>query len=134
MQSNSILIVEDEQVVRNIMAEVITYLGYDVTVAADGTTAIDNLCKKNYVLVISDLGLPDFDGIELIHRMRKMGLGIPVLIIGGVDENTGVDKCRGLAGCHYVSKPFDIKEIGMMIEKLINPKSAESGQKANFNI
>jgi len=122
------LLIEDELNVRTIMAEIVTYLGYNVVLADDGRTGINIIKNSDFDLIITDLGLPDYDGEQLIEYMRRNGIDTPVLMVGGVDEKTGAAKCDKWHSCYYIPKPFEINEIGRHLARLMM-----SSNKARIN-
>jgi len=89
--STCILLVEDNEDVREVMPETLTMDGYQVEVAVDGATALQAATTLNPQLVVIDIGLPDMDGYEVARRMRK-ALGTSVVLVALTGYNTPEDR------------------------------------------
>jgi two-component system KDP operon response regulator KdpE len=105
-----ILIVEDEAQLRRALGINLRARGYDVGTAADGTTALVAAGRQPPDLVILDLGLPDMDGVEVVHGLRGWS-AVPIIVLSARDAQ--VDKVAALdAGADdYVTKPFGTDEL-----------------------
>jgi two-component system, OmpR family, KDP operon response regulator KdpE len=105
-----ILVVDDEPQILRAMRINLRARQYDVAVAADGTSALRDAAKLRPDLVVLDLGLPDIDGVEVIHRLRGW-TQIPIIVLSG--RTGSQDKVEALdAGADdYVTKPFSIDEL-----------------------
>jgi two-component system KDP operon response regulator KdpE len=105
-----ILVVDDEPQILRAMRINLRARHYDVDVAADGTTALREAANLRPDLVVLDLGLPDIDGIEVIHGLRGW-TQIPIIVLSG--RTGSQDKVEALeAGADdYVTKPFSIDEL-----------------------
>lgn len=115
MSGGTVLLVEDSRDVRNVVAEIVSLLGYDVTLASDGVEAWKKLSEGRYDLVITDMGLPQMGGEDLIRKMRIEDINLPVILIAGVDAKTGKRKLEELPNCSFIQKPFKIEELKSII-------------------
>jgi len=111
MSRGAVLLVEDSIDVRNVISEIISGFGYSVSPAADGIDAWKMIRSDNFDLVITDIGLPNMAGDELIRKMRRNNINIPVILIAGVDIKKGSAYCDRLINCRFVQKPFAIDEL-----------------------
>jgi two-component system KDP operon response regulator KdpE len=105
-----ILVVDDEpQLLRGLRVN-LEARGYNVDVAADGATALDAATARRPEIVILDLGLPDMDGIDVIHGLRAWG-SMPIVVLSAREQEP--DKVAALdAGADdYVTKPFGMGEL-----------------------
>jgi two-component system, OmpR family, KDP operon response regulator KdpE len=105
-----ILVVDDEPQILRAMRINLRARHYDVAVAADGTTALRDATHLKPDLVVLDLGLPDLDGVEVIHGLRGW-TQVPIIVLSG--RTGSQDKVEALeAGADdYVTKPFSIDEL-----------------------
>jgi two-component system KDP operon response regulator KdpE len=105
-----ILVVDDEPQILRALRINLRARGYDVDVAADGTTALRTAADRPPELVVLDLGLPDLDGIDVIRGLRGW-TAVPIIILSGRAGSS--DKVAALdAGADdYVTKPFGIDEL-----------------------
>ena len=97
----TVLVVEDEPAIREVVADLLQDEGYAVRQASDGLQAIDELEVDNVDLVLSDVRMPRLDGPTLARRLRRRGQAIPVVLMSAVDLE--VD----LPGVRFLPKPFD---------------------------
>ena len=105
-----LLVVDDEDKIREVIKEYAEFSGYEVTEAADGMSAI-GLCKLNdYDLIIMDVMMPKLDGIHATLKIREYS-SIPIIMLSAKTEDT--DKILGLnvGADDYVSKPFNPLEL-----------------------
>jgi two-component system OmpR family response regulator len=114
-----ILLVEDENKVSSFVARGLTEERFAVDVAADGKSGLDLATTYHYDLVILDLMLPKIDGSQVLRRIRKDNLQVPVLILTARD--TVADKVGNFdAGADdYLTKPFRVEELIMRLRALV---------------
>mgnify|MGYP000038868100 FL=1 len=113
-----LLVVEDEQSLREDITKKLQHSGYEVDACGDGETASEYLAVEYYDLVLLDLNLPKIDGMTLLRNFRKENQETPVLILSARSEIN--DKVEGLdAGANdYLSKPFHLAELEARIRSL----------------
>ena len=105
-----ILVVDDEPQITRVLRRSLTTHGYDVRVAADGESALQTFGDWSPALVITDLAMPNIDGLELCRRLRAVSeVPIIVLSVRG-DERTKVEALN-LGADDYVTKPFGMDEL-----------------------
>lgn len=128
----SILIVEDDKRVADLLKAGLEENGYQVTAAYDGIMALRLFRANSFQLVVSDIVLPQMNGFELCREIRKIHAGIPILMLTAL--GTTNDKLDGFdAGADdYMVKPFDFRELTARIRALLkrqretNPAPRES--------
>ena len=131
-----ILIVDDEQMLREVLAEYAHFEGYETDEAADGLEAI-NKCRLNkYDLIIMDIMMPKVDGFSAVKEIKKIS-DVPVLMLSARSEE--VDKLYGfeLGVDDYVVKPFSSKEVMARINAILKrrqpqQKNLGSGELTRF--
>ena len=111
MAGGSILVVDDEPTIVNLVASYLRQEGYDVYTAADGKEALQAAQAYHPELIILDVMLPGMDGIEVLTRLRREGDVYVILLTAKSDET---DKVIGLSvgADDYVTKPFSPRELG----------------------
>jgi DNA-binding response OmpR family regulator len=119
MQKTTVLVVEDEKDVRNILTEIVSLLGLNYDMAANGIEAWYKIQNSNYDLIITDLGLPLMDGIELVGKIRNLGNKTPVILIAGIDMKCKKKDLSQFSDCEYIEKPFTVDDIKTKINKLL---------------
>lgn len=118
----TILIVEDSATTRALIRAVIDELGdFDTVEAASGFEALKLLPQQEYDLIITDINMPDINGLELISFVRNNPryAHLPIIIVS--TESSEADKNRGMAlgATAYVTKPFRSFELQGIIEKIV---------------
>jgi two-component system response regulator PhoP len=127
-----LLVVEDEDLLRQQLVQSLTDNGYVVDGAEDGRAGLYHAEEFEYDAAIIDLGLPEIDGIELIERIRKAGKQFPILILTA--RGDWQDKVAGLdAGADdYVVKPFQMEEILARLNALLRRAAGFAKPKLEF--
>ena len=107
----TVLIVEDEQNIVDILAFNLSREGYDTMEAYDGVTGLQLALEHNPDLILLDLMLPGMNGFEVCRRIRETGSTIPVLMLTAREEEA--DKVMGLelGADDYITKPFSMREL-----------------------
>lgn len=117
MSDGAVLLVEDSRDVRNVVAEIVSLFGYDVTKTDDGIEAWREISRNAFDLVITDMGLPKMGGEELLRKMRAKNIDTPVIIIAGVDIKKSKRRFSGISSYSFIGKPFKIEELEAEISR-----------------
>jgi two-component system, OmpR family, response regulator len=115
----NLLLIEDDAVLADGLIHTLTNSGYTVSCAMTGSYAESLLKTQSFDLVILDLGLPDIDGLELLRRLRRLKIPLPILILtardGLHDRIIGIEQ----GADDYMTKPFELRELEVRINALI---------------
>lgn len=106
-----ILVVDDEQAVRDLLSKTLTMADYDVDTADDGPSAIERLRAVAYDLLITDLKMPGMDGLAVIREARKLAPDLRVIIITGYSTEASAIEAINLGVSGYLTKPFRLPRI-----------------------
>jgi two-component system, OmpR family, response regulator len=114
-----ILLVEDDAVLADGLIHTLERSGYSVSWAATGQYAEQLLLAQDFDLLILDLGLPDIDGLELLRRIRRRKIPLPILILTAREDVN--DRIQGIkeGADDYLTKPFELRELEARIHALI---------------
>ena len=106
-----ILLVEDEEKLARMVELELRYEGYQVDKSFDGRSGLERALSGEYDLVLLDIMLPQLSGMEVLRRLRKEGVQLPVIMLTARDSV--VDKVSGLdsGADDYITKPFAIEEL-----------------------
>lgn len=119
MGKKKILVVDDEQHVRQLIGKVLEKEGYEVLTACNGEEGLEIFQKNNIDLIISDIKMPKMNGIEFLHKVKEQEPGVGfILITAFATMETAIDAIKSGAQ-DYVTKPFDIKEILNAVKKIL---------------
>ena len=121
-----ILVVDDEQPVRESLRRSLRFNGYEVLTANDGLEAVETVRAENPELVILDVMMPNMDGLEVCRTLRSEGWDRPILVLTARDGVS--DRVAGLdAGADdYLPKPFALEELLARVRSLVRRASADS--------
>jgi excisionase family DNA binding protein len=106
-----ILVVDDEQAVRDLLSKTLTMADYDVDSADDGPSALDKMRAVEYDLLITDLKMPGMDGLSVIREARKLAADLRVIIITGYSTEASAIEAINLGVSGYLTKPFRLPRI-----------------------
>jgi len=120
MAGEKILIVDDEDVIRNLCDHVLSSEGYMVTTAADGAMALEELGRAPADLLITDIKMPGMDGLELFERVKDRNIDLVTIFITGHGSlDTAIESLmRGVDG--FVLKPFTQEELLSVVNRAIS--------------
>lgn len=106
-----ILVVDDEQTVRNFLQRVLATAGYTVITASDGLEALEKMSQFDISLVLLDVMMPGLDGFEVLDHMRQYEENFPVIMLTGIQEATTKVDSLTLGADDYITKPFSVEEL-----------------------
>jgi len=126
MKKRKILVVDDEEDVRETLESVLSKLEFDPVVAAGGREALEIIKNKKIDVVLSDLYMPEMDGIELLKRVKAENSKIEFLMITAHPTiETAVDAIKKGA-YDYLTKPFHIDEVKMKLNRALEKSGLSS--------
>ncbi|GLW25516.1 MULTISPECIES: response regulator [Microbispora] len=128
-----VLVVDDEpQILRALRINLVAR-HYEVATAADGGTALRQAAEFNPDLVLLDLGLPDLDGVEVIHGLRGWS-AVPIVVLSGRAGNQDKVDALDAGADDYVTKPFHIEELLARIRAVTRRTSVPEAETARVSV
>lgn len=115
-----ILIVDDEEHTRLGYAEVLKLDGYSVETAENGQEGFKKAIENEFDIIITDLRMPEADGITFIQNLREHNIKTPVLIITAFGSYKTYKSAKNLGVIEYLNKPIRAKDLKSAIEKIIS--------------
>jgi DNA-binding response OmpR family regulator len=112
-----ILVIDDEQVVREGVCRVCEAAGLSIESAGDAASGLEKLEKCNYRLVLCDVMLPEHDGFHVLHAIRQMGLKTPVIMITGCSTLQNAVNALKDGAIDFIPKPFTVDELESGIQR-----------------
>jgi len=119
MTTPNVLIVDDEPAVGALLAEAVSSAGYATAVVSDGSSALDRIRSGQFALVLSDVRMPGFDGIELLRRIKAHAPEIEVVMITALADIERAREMIRLGASDYLIKPFTLDEVRMSVKRAV---------------
>lgn len=113
----TILIVDDEAMIRNLLEKILAKEGYKTLLAKDGQEALDIINTQKVDVVISDMKMPRMSGLELLKTLKKERPEIGMVIMTGYGDTYTVKDALLLGADEYITKPFKSYEMLMIVER-----------------
>ena len=112
-----VLIVDDQKGIRNLLKEVLAALGYEVEVASSGAEAVQAVSQGFFKLVLLDLKMPGFNGLETTKMLREICQDLKIILITGFYDSFLLEEARNHGANGVLHKPFNLEEIQRILEE-----------------
>ena len=123
MEQPSILVVDDELLIRDLLYDFFSGQGWQIAVAESSEKALRILHDKQIDLVLTDIKMPELDGLQLAAQLKEENPGLPVVVMTGYPSvESAVSALRAKVE-DYVIKPFNINQLFKLIETTIRKKA-----------
>jgi len=121
-----VLLVDDDEGIRDALAEFLHTLEFSVVTAENGEEALSKFSRGDFEIVLADLMMPKLDGMELLKRIREVNEDVIFLMITGHPSiGTAVESINRGAD-DYITKPFHLEDVKLRIEKALEKRSLKS--------
>jgi two-component system OmpR family response regulator len=114
-----ILVVDDEEALRDMLGDALRLSNFEVFEAADGSSALSVLQQQQVDLIISDVNMPGMDGYEMLSHLRGQGNDTPAIMLTARRERQDVTKGLKLGADDYVTKPFGLEELILRVTAVL---------------
>ncbi len=127
-----VLLIDDEEPVREVGRQMLQYLGYEVLTAADGREGLHLFEQQapRPLCVILDLTMPVLGGEETFRELRRLQPDIPVIVMSGYHTREVAPRFAGQSAVGFLQKPYTLRDLGEALEKAVPPSAAASGPAA----
>ena len=115
--SVSVLIVDDEEMMRNLLNKILSREGYRISSAEDGQAALETMGQEKIDIVISDMKMPRMNGFELLKVIKQEYPEVGVIIMTAYGDTYTVKDALLLGADEYITKPFKSYEISLVVER-----------------
>jgi two-component system response regulator PilR (NtrC family) len=119
---SAILIVDDEQSMRDVLAIMLKKEGYEVVTVEDGAEAIKAIEEDIYDLVITDIKMPGIDGLQVLRSVKRASPNTLVIVITAYSSTEDAVFAIKQGALDYITKPFEIEKIKLVIKKALERK------------
>ncbi len=124
-----ILLVDDEPIIRQTLCSILKEDGYEVVPAGSGSAAINCAREKDFDVAIIDLKLPDLDGTSVLHSIREFNPSVCAILITAYPTTESAIKAIQEEAYEYITKPFDIGHVKLVIKRGLEEKYLEHENK-----
>lgn len=118
--AKKILIIEDEIILMEALKEKLANAGYEIEIAYDGEAGLEIIKEKKPDLLILDILLPGINGYEVMERLKKENISLPILIVSNSGQPVEIEKAKELGANDFIVKvAFSLKNVEEKVRKLI---------------
>jgi two-component system OmpR family response regulator len=114
-----VLLIEDDEDNRELMAEVLEGAGYQVLTAASGTAGLRTLAEHSVDVVVTDVGMPGMGGLEVARAAKEIAPGVPVVVVTGYTEREDISNARGREVDAVLVKPVDPDALVAAVAQMV---------------
>jgi len=128
----TILVVDDEELIRNLIVTFLSGLGHLCVTATDGRDALNKLEGNKVDAIITDIRMPGMDGIFLTREISKQYPGLPIMVMTAFDEGYSAGTALSVGAREFIKKPFSLDEFAIRLYKMISdsdPSKQMRGEK-----
>jgi two-component system response regulator PilR (NtrC family) len=127
LSAGRILVVDDEESIRSTLNDYFADFDYNVVTASDGEDALKKFVPAGFDCIISDLSMPNINGLELLKRIKKQDEKVLFIIITGYPSINSAISAMEEGAYDYITKPFHMEDIRLKVENALkNKKTKES--------
>ena len=121
-EAGRVLVVDDDPMLRDLLNDLLTGNGYQVVLAVNGKEALASLESQPFDHVITDINMPEMDGLALLEAMQTSGLQVPVTVISAYSDMDNVVRAFRLGASDFIAKPFQAEEEVLLTLKKVAEK------------
>ncbi|MCB2224942.1 MAG: response regulator transcription factor [Actinobacteria bacterium] len=121
----TILVVDDEESITDLVASALRFAGYEVRTEGNGFDALRAVKAALPDVIVLDVNMPEMDGFEVCRRLRRDGVTVPVIFLTARDDIADLRTGFRQGGDDYLTKPFSLEELGLRIEALLRRAGGE---------
>jgi DNA-binding NtrC family response regulator len=118
-----VLVVDDDEGIREALTEYLESLEYSVVNASDGEDALNKYAKGDFEIILADLMMPNVDGMDLLKRIREIDEDVIFLMITGHPSIGTAVESINLGADDYITKPFHLEDVKIRLNKALEKRS-----------
>ncbi|MHB8859262.1 MAG: response regulator [Thermoleophilia bacterium] len=127
MSKENVLVVDDEEVIRDVCEQILAGEGYNVTTASSGKEALHLVGENSFDAVITDIMMPDMSGLELLEVIKSTSMDISAVVITGLGTFDMATQSDRLGAREFVVKPFTPDELSAAVRKALGGRMVHQG-------
>lgn len=119
----TMLIVDDDSNLRETLVNLLSYLGFNIGSAGSGPDALKELDQKPYTFMLTDMKMPEMDGLELIKRVKEEFPDLNIISMTGFSEGYSYIDVINAGASDFIKKPFEVEELEAKVQRIINERN-----------
>lgn len=119
MQKPKILVVDDEDGIRDLISDALSIGGFEIESSPDGLQALKTIRDHRFDLLILDVNMPKMDGFALLEKLRTDGIDTPVIMLSARGQKVDINQGLRLGADDYMTKPFGLEELSLRINAIL---------------
>jgi DNA-binding NtrC family response regulator len=124
-----ILVIDDEQGIRNLLDTLLRMKGHEVVLADGGRKGLELFRREHPDVIVLDLKMPEVDGIAVLEQVRSLNPGQPVIVLTGVGTPELEERVYALGVSEFIHKEFSLHRLGDALKRLLKtPATAKASQ------
>ena len=121
----TVLVVDDEDGIRQALTRFLTRLGYQVQAAANATEALERLAAHHPQAMLCDIRMPETSGVELLPKVLAQDPDLAIIMLTAIDEPRTAIECLKLGAYDYLIKPVDLEELEFSLQQALRQRQLE---------
>jgi putative two-component system response regulator len=121
----TVLVVDDEDGIRQALTRFLTRLGYQVQAAANATEALERLAAHHPTAMLCDIRMPETSGVELLPKVLAQDPDLAIIMLTAIDEPRTAIECLKLGAYDYLIKPVDLEELELSLQHALRQRQLE---------
>ncbi len=130
----TILVVDDQESLRNLIVTFLSKLGHSCVTAIHGVDALDKIKGNKIDAVVTDIKMPNMDGITLTSEVSIQYPGLPIMIMTAFEEEDTAGLAISVGARDFIKKPFSLNEFSIRLHKMINDSEAQKRMKREADV
>jgi DNA-binding NtrC family response regulator len=114
-----VCVVDDQELMRDSLAETLSREDHEVDAFARPAEALDRIKRTHYDAIVSDLKMPGMDGVSLLRALRQAGVDAPVILMTAYGTVQSAVEAMKLGAYDYITKPFEAEELSMLVDRAV---------------
>jgi DNA-binding NtrC family response regulator len=119
LASTKIIVIDDEQIMRDLVQRILAKAGYEVETLDDGEAVLERLAAGDIEIVISDVNMPGMSGFELLKQIKKQYPQVAVIMMTGYADTFTIKDALMFGADEYITKPFKHYEVTVVVERAL---------------
>jgi len=129
-----ILVAEDDDLGRRLIQRILAAFDWDVVLVPDGAQALEKFAAEHFDVVLTDIFMPQLDGIALLRAIRERDLEVPIIVITGAPDMPSAIAAIELGAFGYLPKPFDIEHLRSLLGRAVQLSKMARMKRAAMNV